>query len=56
MMENQLQQFIEAVINASDVMMQAMHVSCQEGSSAVSLKLDFIFAIVSKGTPEKDAM
>ena len=53
MMENQLQQLTKDIIDAFDLAVQAMHVSSQEGFTMVSVKLDSIFAVVSKVTPEK---
>ena len=56
MMENQLQWLIKAITEASDAKVKYMHVSTQGGFIAISVKLDSIFATVSKVTPEKAAM
>ena len=56
MMENQLHRPIKVVTDTSDAVAQVMRVSSQEGFSAVSGKLDSIFAVVSKATLEKAVM
>ena len=52
-MESQLQWIIKYVTDSSDAMTQAMHQSNQEGFSTVRAKLDSIYDVVSKTTPER---
>ena len=55
-MEDQLKRLIKAVTDSSEAAKQVIRESNQEGFAAVRDKLNYIYDVVSKRTPEKNVM